>query len=382
VVGCAFLLALWGWGLAFYSLGVYLVELRDAHGWSASVISGAITTYYLAGAGLIAVLGRVIARAGLRRTILSAVTAMAVGVTSLTLVTEVWQLYLAFVLMAVGWSAMSGAILNILVAPWFEERRGMAMSLAFTGASMGGVIVGPAMLGLVGALGFTTGVRVAVLAMLVSVVPVVVVALARKPPGAATAPSEAPEAPRVRPMGSLAYWTISIPFAAGLIAQVGFITHQVAFLTPVLGAAGTAICVSLLAIAATVARLVLGTIIDRMDARIVASGNFLIQAVGFGLLWWQPGAASLYLGCVVVGLAVGNTVSLPGLLIAREFSSRQFNSVVSLLTATNQVTFAFAPTLLGVLRDVTGDYSLALALCLGLDVMAALVVLAGRRARP
>ena len=362
---------------------MYLVALQQAHGWSASAISGAITTYYLVGAGLIALLGRTIARFGPIPTILTGVMAMALSVTSLTVITQTWQLYLAFVLMAVGWSTMSSGVLNILVAPWFDRQQGLALSLAFTGASMGGVVVGPAVLWLVGVLGFTTGVRVAVLAMLVVLIPAVALVLRRRPQGSAEVREVArEEAPRVRPFGTLSYWTISVPFAAGLVAQVGFITHQVAFLTPFLGSARTALCVSLMAIAATVARLALGGVIDRMDARLAAGGNFLVQVVGLALLIWRPSDAALYLGCIVVGLAVGNMVSLPGLLVGREFSRAQFAGVVSLVTATNQVTFAFAPTLMGVLRDATGDYTAALALCLGLDLVAAVVVIAGRRPTP
>jgi MFS family permease len=380
VVGCAFLLAFWGWGLGFYALGVYLVALREAHGWSASAVSGAITAYYLVGAGLIAMLARAIARFGHLPTILAGVGAMALGVTSLTVITATWQLYVAFVVMAVGWSAMSGAILNILVAPWFDRQQGLALSLAFTGASMGGVVVGPALLWLVSVLGFTTGVRLAVLVMLAIVVPAVALVVRHQPAAAAMTRAEGP--PRARPLRTLAYWTISVPFAAGLVAQVGFITHQVAFLTPLLGTARTALCVSLLAIAATVARLALGGVIDRMDARVVAGANFLVQTVGFALLIWRPGPLALYAGCVVVGLAVGNMVSLPGLLVSRAFSRAEFAGVVSVMTASNQVTFAFAPTLMGVLRDATGDYTAALTLALVLDVFAAVVVIAGRRAQP
>jgi MFS family permease len=387
VVGCAFLLAVWGWGLGFYALGVYLVALQQAHGWSASAVSGAITTYYLVGAGLIALLGRTIARFGPVPTILGGITAMALSVVSLTVITEIWQLYLAFVAMAVGWSTMSSAVINILVAPWFDRQQGLALSLAFTGASIGGVVIGPVVLWLVATLGFTTGVRVAVIAMLVVLVPVVVLVLGRRAPlvsassDAVAASRDDVSTARPPPFRTLAYWTISLPFAAGLVAQVGFITHQVAFLTPFLGSGRTALCVSLMAIAATLARLALGGVIDRMDARVAAAGNFLVQVVGLALLIWRPSDAALYLGCVVVGLAVGNMVSLPGLLVSREFSRAQFAGVVSLVTATNQVTFAFAPTLMGVLRDATGNYTAALALCLALDFIAAVIVLAGRSAK-
>jgi predicted MFS family arabinose efflux permease len=211
-------------------------------------------------------------------------------------------------------------------------------------------------------------------------VPVVLLVLGRQPPDApARAGSPFVEAPPARPLRTWAHWTISVSFSAGLVAQVGFITHQVPFLTPLLGTARTALCVSVMALAATVARLALGGIIDRMDARVAASGNFLVQVAGFALLWWRPHEAALTVGSIVVGLAVGNMVSLPGLLVGREFSPAQFAGVISVVTATNQVAFAFAPTLMGLLRDATGDYSAALLLCLVLDLVAAVLIVAGRR---
>ncbi|MGH7326469.1 MAG: hypothetical protein ACREJ9_17745 [Candidatus Rokuibacteriota bacterium] len=48
------------------------------------------------------------------------------------------------------------------------------------------------------------------------------------------------------------FWTISAAFALGLFAQVGFLTHQVAYLSPRLGADGAALAVSLTTLAAIV----------------------------------------------------------------------------------------------------------------------------------
>jgi hypothetical protein len=40
---------------------------------------------------------------------------------------------------------MSGAAVNIIPAPWFERRRGLAVSVAFNGATLGGVTLMPAL---------------------------------------------------------------------------------------------------------------------------------------------------------------------------------------------------------------------------------------------
>src|SRR5213080_2906596 len=50
VVGAAFFVALFGWGLGFYGPGIYLVALQDRNGWPAAELSYAVTAYYLLGA--------------------------------------------------------------------------------------------------------------------------------------------------------------------------------------------------------------------------------------------------------------------------------------------------------------------------------------------
>jgi cyanate permease len=47
----------------------------------------------------------------------------------------------------------------------------------------------------------------------------------------------------------------------------------------------------------------------------------------------------------------------------------------------NQFAFAFAPGLIGVLRDRTGGYASALILCIALLVVAAALILVGGRDR-
>ena len=82
----------------------------------------------------------------------------------------------------------------------------------------------------------------------------------------------------------------------------------------------------------------------------------------------------LYLGCGLFGLGVGNTTSLPGLLVQQEFPKQHFARIVSLVVAINQFSFAFGPTLLGQLERAEGSYSTGLLACLSMEALAALIV--------
>src|SRR5499433_4565431 len=149
VVAATFVMALLSFGLGFYGLSVYVATLQRLHGWSASAVSVPVTVYYVAGALLTAVMADLYARFGPRAVVATGGVAMAAGLLLLGRVATPWQLYPAFLVMSIGWGAMSGAAINIILAPWFERRRGLVVSLAFNGATLGGVFVTPAMIQLV-----------------------------------------------------------------------------------------------------------------------------------------------------------------------------------------------------------------------------------------
>ena len=50
VVGAAFVLGVFGWGLGFYGPPVFLSVIREAHGWPLALISTAVTVHFLVGA--------------------------------------------------------------------------------------------------------------------------------------------------------------------------------------------------------------------------------------------------------------------------------------------------------------------------------------------
>jgi MFS family permease len=181
IVIVCFLIAVFSFGIGFYGPGIYIVSLQARHGWSTSLISSAITAYYLLSGILIIFTGDAFDRFGPRRVVFLGMVAMVAGVAGLTVITAPWQLYATFLVMSVGWASMSGAAINTIIAPWFEHKRGLAVSVALNGGSCGGVLIVPLLMWLIAHVGFARGVSIALATMLVVLVPSVITVLHRTP---------------------------------------------------------------------------------------------------------------------------------------------------------------------------------------------------------
>jgi cyanate permease len=167
-------------------------------------------------------------------------------------------------------------------------------------------------------------------------------------------------------------------FALALLVQVGFLVHQLAFLEPLLGHAKAALAVSITAIMALLGRLARGTVIDRLDQRLATALSLASQAAAVFAVTLTTDATALILICAVFGLSVGNVITLPSLIIQREFEARSFGLLVGLTTAICQIVYAAGPGLIGLLRDLTGGYGLPFSICALLDLAGAAIIMLGR----
>lgn len=390
VVFCTFVMALYGWGLGFYGLSLYLVALSKIHGWSPATISAGITFFYISGAFLVMQVGDAIQKRGARIVVLVGVGLMGLGVLGLTVIEQPWQLYLAFLLMIPGWAALGGAAINTIIAQWFNRRRGLAASLALNGATCGGLLFAPAFAWAIDTLGFAKACIAAVVIVLATLWPLAAFALRPRRPeehdagdehDASVEPAGTPRS-RAQFLREPRYLTMVGAFSLGLLAQISFIAHQAAFLEPTLGLKEAGLVVSVTALSALVGRFSVGLVIDHIDRRGATSANLAVQVVGMIVLLSTSSVFGLYLGCILFGFGVGNLITLPGLIVQQEFPRRDFARGVSLNVAITQLVAAIGPSILGVLYGLSGDYRTSLIACLVLQVAAAVLVLLRPGPRP
>jgi hypothetical protein len=340
VVAC-FCVATYAWGFGFYGQSIFLAELHTSRGWPASLISSATTLNYLVGAVLLARVHRALDILGPRLLLAGGAVITGAGAIGMSRVAALWQLYLCSVVMAAGWASTTTTAIALTLVSWFDRRRGLAFSLALTGASAGGFIIAPLLMGLAQRIGLECAVLLLALAGLAILLPTLLIGIA---PAAST--DRAIDAGQAKPRGSpglteftsqtdtlrsLHFWTVALPFALALAAQVGFIVHQTSILLPRLGPDGTGIAIAATAIAATMGRLCIAPAIDYLDQRIVSGASFASQALGLGLIVLLPEQRPmLYLGSLLFGLSVGNVVTLPALIVQREFAAGSFGLVLGL----------------------------------------------------
>lgn len=390
VVWAAFTVAVFGWAFGFYIPSVLLHLLHEQRGWSLSVISAAISWHFLLSAGLIVYSAEIHARFGLWRVTAIGAVLLAAGAFGWASAAEAWHLFAAAVLSGAGWAATSGAAVNAMVMPWFRAKRAAALSLAFNGASVGGVVPVPLFIWLERTIGLAPatlvmgGFGAAVIAVLAWLyLRPTPEGLGLHPDGAVSG-GDTPQGmgrpiPRSRLLREARFVTLALGFALALFAQVGLISHLVALLATPLGTTLAGAMVSVMTVMAVVGRTALGFTIGGADRRLVTAANLAIQIVGVVLLASFAQPIPILIGCILFGLGVGNLVSLMPLAAHAEFEPIDVARVVALIIAVNQATFSFAPGMLGAIHDATGGYLWPLVLVVALQGLAAMALMAGRR---
>lgn len=381
VVLACFLMAFFMFGFGLYGQGVYLAELQRAHGWPGTLVSAASTFSFLLTSVLVIFTDDLLARIGLRALILCGLSALAASTALLALMQTPWQLYLAYALMSVGWTGMGTVVIATVLNAWFERRRGLALSLAFNGATCGGIVLVPVLLALSDSIGFRSAMLAATAAMVVLVLPVVIVFTSwpadasLNAAGQASGGGKAARHSRKELLANASFWTMVLPIAIALLAQMGFIIHQVTFLEPLIGRYAAGLAVTVMAAMAVVGRLSLGLFVDRVDPRLACAASMTSQAAALFVVLQNTSPTVLLVCCAVYGFSIGNMITFPPLIIQREIGSAAFAAAMGLGTSISGVVSAFGPGIVGLVRSLTGNYTAAFAMCVVLDLVAAGIVL-------
>lgn len=397
VVRATFLLAIFGWGVGFYGPPIYLAEVIRRTGWPLGLVSAAMTVHFLVGAVVVANLPRLYARFGLPAVTAAGAMLTAFGLVGWAIAQAPWQLFCAALLTGMGWVAMGAVAVNTLVATWYQKHRPMALSKAYNGASIGGVIFSPLWVALIAWLGFANAAS-----MVGAVLIVVVLLLTRhvfsKTPESCgqTVDDETPASTNIRTLrpnqqpasSGIVLWrhrafiTLSAGMAFGLFAQIGLLAHLFNLLAPAVGAQRMGWLMGMATACAIGGRMLAARAVRHFEnRRAVAAGSYLVQALGVAALLLSGGENLwlITLGMVLFGTGIGNATSLPPLVAQSDFPPPDVARAVALIVAIGQATYAFAPAFFGLLQGSSvGPHDRFFLLAIGIQLLAAAAFLVHR----
>jgi len=132
-------------------------QILDEFGWDRGVTAGAFSFGFLVSAVVTPCVGWLTDRRGPRLVIETGVFLMGTGLVLATLIRQPWQLYLTLgALVGGGVNLLAYTGQSLYLTNWFVRRRGLALSIAFSGVGIGSITILPWLQSLIAHSGWRT----------------------------------------------------------------------------------------------------------------------------------------------------------------------------------------------------------------------------------
>ena len=392
IVAAVFIQLTFAAGLTFYGLPLFLNTLTEQRGFSVFEVSLATSTFWVASGFTGVVVARLLARFDPRFFVVAGAFVGSVCMVLIGHLTELWQLYPVYALFGAGFTCTAVLVANTVITRWFHRRRSVALSIATTGLSVGGITLTPIAARLLKDHTLPSAMTTIAVVFFLGVVVIPVLALRPDPSRMGLAPdgdqvvvttaaTVAPGIPFVDAVRSLAFTAITAAFSLGLLGQVGGISQLVKLANERAGESTGTKVVSLLAACSVIGRLTGGAIVSRFSSYRFAVCALSIQATGLSALAFAQSSLAIYVGAVLFGLGVGNVLLLHPLLLAEIFGVRDYPRIYGRSAVFVAAGNAFGPLSMGWLRDHGGGYRSAYLMAAGLNLVGlAVYVLRGASA--
>lgn len=373
--------------------------MAEEFSWSSSLLSSVhMSAMFGAGVGSL-VIGRIVDQRGFLAVALAGALATGGGLWIASRSASAVELYVAYALLVGGIG--QGAFFSPLAAAaslWFDRYRSLALAVALSGQSVGGLLVPPLLRGAAEAYGWRSALQayagVTCVSLLACALPFAprapaLAAAADSPPGVAA--SGAPRggtagaSPRVGDHGPGTWPIVRLGLAVGCsnIATFAFIGHLVAY-GETIGMAATQaawILASLLGVT-LVSRLSAGWLLDRRAVFPTLVAMSMLHAGGTIAMCVSASSVSIAASVLVVGLGFGGYLPAYGALVRSLYPAHEAGRRLSELYLSGFFGAGIGTWGAGVLRDLSDGYALAFRVAALFAVVAIAILLRGRAPAP
>ena len=373
--------------------------ILDEFGWDRGVTAGAFSFGFLVSALVTPFVGRLMDLRGPRPVIELGVVTMGVGLLLASLIHEPWQLYLTLGALAGGGvNCLAYTGQSLYLTNWFVRRRGLALSIAFSGVGIGSITILPWQGWMIGTAGWRSAcvwLGILVLALLGPLN----LLLKRRPEDLGLEPdgmlssgsASTDRAANVvdhawaavdwtlgRALRTRRFWWIAAGYFCGLFSWYAVQVHQTKYLIEIGFAPSEAAwalgSVSLVAIPGQIAFGHLSDRIGREWVWMIGNVGFVICYVALLLLRDAPTEPLLFAMVLAQGTLGYSLTSVMGAIPAEIFEGRHFGSIFGSVMVAAILGGAAGPWVTGVLYDATGSYSVAFWIAAGCSAISILAI--------
>ena len=401
----------YGWvlvGVAFVTMAVG-VNARTAFsllfppilaefGWDRGVTAGAFSFGFLVSALITPSIGRIMDRRGPLLVIEAGVAAMGAGLLLATLARQPWQLYLTLgALCGGGVNCLAYTGQSLYLPHWFERRRGLALSIAFSGVGIGSITILPWLQARIETGGWRSGCWMLGILVLALLGPLNLLLRHRpqdiglEPDGGTPAGAMANATGNIvdpawaaidwtlgRALRTRRFWWVALGYFGSLFTWYAIQVHQTKYLTEIgFSASDAAWALGLVSLVAVPGQIALGHLSDRIGREwvwAIGNGGFVICCLALILLASHPTMALLAVMVVAQGTLGYGVTSVMGAISIEIFAGRNSGSIFGTVMLSAILGGATGPWVGGVLHDVTGSYSPAFWICIGLNAISAFAI--------
>ena len=382
------------------AFSLLLPPLIGEFGWDRGLVAGAFSFGFLVSAALSPLAGRIMDRHGPRPVIEGGACLLAAGLFLAPAIAAPWQLYATLgVLVGAGANLMSFTAQSLYLPNWFSRRRGLAISVAFSGVGAGAVLLLPWMQAVIDHDGWRDSCRILGLLVLCIVAPLNLFVwrhprdIGLLPDGAGHEDDSdeghgsftvmdpawtAIEWTLARAVRTRQFWWIVLGYFCGLFAWYTVQVHQTAYLigagfSPLLAAWA----LGFVSVAAIPGQIGLGALSDRIGREWIWS----LGCAGFAgcytaliLLEFAPSKVLVYAMVLSQGCLGYALTSVMGPIVAEIFEGPHYGAIFGTITIALIGGGAAGPWVAGALYDATGNYRLAFLIAIGCCAVSAVAI--------
>ena len=143
IVGASLVILAIGLGMFTSTNSIFVKPVCDTLGFSRSQYTMHRTIMALVSAFILPLYGKYIKKFGTRSVLLSGAIVLSIIMFCYSFSSNIWHFYLLSFINGIFYNALSFMVIGILVSQWFEDNKGLAIGIAYSGSGLGGTIMIP-----------------------------------------------------------------------------------------------------------------------------------------------------------------------------------------------------------------------------------------------